>query len=290
MKSMTGYAYREAYEGAMFLSVEIKGYNSRFLEVSVNVPSLLSGLESKVRETLSRTAARGKIEVSIRLKDEAAVVVSVNKAAARAYAEAIAVLAETVPIDGKPSLSLLLGMEGVLETERARDDGRYWAKIEPLLGAAVSDFDAERRREGGQTESDILLHVDNLEASVSRVRAFAATADASIRENLRARFAEFFGGAYDAAMENRLLAETAMLLMKYTVSEELSRLTSHLAEFRAEASRNPSPGKKLDFLCQELNREINTIGSKTGMLEVSREIVTMKDELENIREQLHNIE
>ena len=90
--------------------------------------------------------------------------------------------------------------------------------------------------------------------------------------------------------ENRILAETAVLLMKYTINEELSRLSSHLDEFRAEVGRNPSPGKKLDFLCQEINREINTIGSKTPILEVSHAVVEMKEALENIREQLRNVE
>ncbi|MDR0878329.1 MAG: DUF1732 domain-containing protein, partial [Treponema sp.] len=111
--------------------------------------------------------------------------------------------------------------------------------------------------------------------------------ESSIKENLKSRFAEVLGNQID---ENRILAETAILLMKYTISEELSRLASHLGEFRAETERNPSPGKKLDFLCQEINREINTIGSKTPILEVSRAVVDMKDALENVREQLRNVE
>jgi uncharacterized protein (TIGR00255 family) len=94
----------------------------------------------------------------------------------------------------------------------------------------------------------------------------------------------------DGVDENRILTETAALLVKYSIAEEISRLSSHLAEFRAEAKRNGSPGKKLDFLCQEINREINTIGSKTSNLEVSRAVVAMKDALENIREQLRNVE
>jgi uncharacterized protein (TIGR00255 family) len=107
------------------------------------------------------------------------------------------------------------------------------------------------------------------------------------QENLRGRFKELLGDGID---ENRILQETAVLLVKNTIAEEISRLEAHLAEFRAEAERNPSPGKKLDFLCQEINREINTIGSKTPNLEVSRAVVDMKDALENIREQLSNVE
>ena len=90
--------------------------------------------------------------------------------------------------------------------------------------------------------------------------------------------------------ENRILAETAVLLVKYTIAEELSRLSSHLAEFRSETAKNPRPGKKLDFLCQEINREINTIGAKSAILKVSRAVVEMKEALENVREQLRNVE
>ena len=108
-----------------------------------------------------------------------------------------------------------------------------------------------------------------------------------LKENVKARFEEMLGDRVD---ENRILAETASLLLKYTISEELSRMDSHMKEFRAEAERNPGPGKKLDFICQELGREINTIGSKAAIVEISRETVNLKDALENIREQLRNIE
>ncbi len=119
------------------------------------------------------------------------------------------------------------------------------------------------------------------------VAGHAPALERSIADNLRSRFAELLGNAVD---ENRILAETAVLLMKYTISEELARLRAHLEEFRSEAARNAAPGKKLDFLCQEINREINTIGSKSPILEVSRAVVSMKDALENVREQLRNVE
>jgi uncharacterized protein (TIGR00255 family) len=156
-----------------------------------------------------------------------------------------------------------------------------------VLKNAVDDFDGERIREGKHTEADILSHITVLESSLKTVAAFAPQIESSVKENLKSRFAEVLGNQID---ENRILAETAILLMKYTISEELSRLASHLGEFRAETDRNPSPGKKLDFLCQEINREINTIGSKTPILEVSHAVVDMKNALENVREQLRNVE
>ncbi|MDR2257705.1 MAG: YicC family protein [Treponema sp.] len=288
MKSMTGYAYREITGEDLTLAVEIKGYNSRFLELSVNLPPWLSGLEPRIRDFLGARINRGKIETSVRLREHnAKISVSVNTEAALAYQKAVSLLEGSLKTGEKPGLSLILGMEGVLEIEKNRDDDRYWKQIAPVLKNAAEDFEAERLREGRHTEADILSHIGVIESAVQTVAAQAPALEVSIKENLRSRFAEVLGNQID---ENRVLAETAVLLVKYTISEEISRLSSHLAEFRAETRRNPSPGKKLDFLCQEINREINTIGSKTTVLEVSRAVVEMKDALENVREQLRNIE
>jgi uncharacterized protein (TIGR00255 family) len=288
MKSMTGYAFQERQDDRLSLSVEIRGYNSRFLEIFVYLPSHLSALEPLVKEYIASRCRRGKIEVNIRFKEhDANISVSVNREAARAYSQAISLLAKTLGLGGKPPLQLILGMEGVLEVEKTRDNERNWASIEPVLKTAADQFDGERLREGEHTQADILSSITRLEASVRIAASHAPLMEVSIRENLRARFTELLGDRID---ENRILAETAVLLMKYTISEEISRLGAHLAEFRAETERNPSPGKKLDFLCQEMNREINTIGAKTPDLEVSRSVVDMKDALENVREQLRNVE
>jgi uncharacterized protein (TIGR00255 family) len=285
---MTGYACREISGDDMTLSVEIKSYNSRFLELSVSLPPWLSGLEPRIRDFLGHRINRGKVETSVRLREHnAKISVSVNTQAALAYQKAVSLLAESLKTGEKPGLSLILGMEGVLEIEKSRDDDRYWRQIEPVLQSAAEDFEAERLREGRHTEADILSHIGTIESAAQTVAAQAPALETSIRENLRARFAELLGNQID---ENRVLAETAVLLVKYSISEEISRLSSHLDEFRAETKRNPSPGKKLDFLCQEINREINTIGSKTTVLEVSRAVVDMKDALENVREQLRNVE
>ena len=288
MKSMTGYAYCENSSGNLSVSAEIKGYNSRFLDLSVYLPSWLSALEPLIREYLAARFNRGKVEISIKLKEyNSEISVSVNTAAANAYYRAIEELSASLGIQQKPDLGLILNLEGVLDTEKNRDSEKYWAIIKPVLAAAADQFEAERNREGLHTREDILSHVLVLENSARAIEAYVPELENSIKENLRARFAEVMGGSID---ENRILAETAVLLMKYTISEELSRLASHLAEFRAETDNNPIPGKKLDFLSQEINREINTIGSKTPVLEVSSLVVEMKNALENIREQLRNVE
>ena len=288
MKSMTGYAYSESSKENVTVSVELKGYNSRFLDLSMHIPPWLSSLEMKMREYLGSRFSRGKVELSVRLKEEnAPVSISINKNIAVKYKAAVEELAKALNLKDKPNLSMILRLEGVLEVEAQRDAEKYWAYIEPVLAEAADRFEDERVREGEHTATDILSHVVVLENSVQIISSHVSEIEAYIKENLRTRFAEHFTGMID---DNRVLAEIAVILVKCSISEELARLSSHFKEFRFEVENNPAPGKKLDFLSQEINREVNTIGSKTPVLEVSRAVVEMKSALENIREQLRNVE
>jgi uncharacterized protein (TIGR00255 family) len=290
MKSMTSFAYREYQENDYSFSVELRGYNSRFLEINAYLPSYLSSMENRMRGLIAETCTRGRVDVTLRCREiNAPFRVTVNTGAAAAYGEAIRLLAEALQIDEKPDIKTIMGLEGVLEIDRPRDEDRYWRRIQPLLKEALDVFDAERTREGQHTLGHILSQIAIIENSVDQVCLRADEADAMIKENLHSRFMELLGDN-DKIDENRILAETAVLLMKYTIAEEISRIRTHLSEFRAEAEGKNCPGKKLDFLCQELNREINTIGSKTPQIEVSRAVVNMKNALENVREQLRNVE
>jgi uncharacterized protein (TIGR00255 family) len=288
MKSMTGFACRERQEKDYSLSVELRGYNNRFLEINAYLPPYLSSLEQRIRGAIAETCTRGKIDVTLRLREPGAPFrVTVNTGAAAAYGEALKLLAGTLQTGGEPDITAVMGLEGVLEIDRPRDEERYWERIGPPLRAALEAFDGERIREGRHTLEHILSQIAVIEDSLSQVSLHADEAEQLIKENLRSRFAELLGDRID---ENRILAETAVLLMKCSIAEEISRIRAHLSEFRAEAERNASPGKKLDFLCQELNREINTIGSKSGQIGISRAVVEMKTALENVREQLRNVE
>jgi uncharacterized protein (TIGR00255 family) len=288
MKSMTGFAYREQQEKDYSFSVELRGYNNRFLEINAYLPPYLSSLENRIRGLIAETCGRGRIDVTVRCREiNAPFRVAVNTGAAAAYGEAIKLLAEALQIDEKPDIKTIIGLEGVLEIDRPRDEERYWERILPSLKAALEVFDAERIREGQHTLEHILSQIVIIEDSLGQVCLHADEAESMIKENLRSRFVELLGDKID---ENRILSETAVLLVKYTIAEEISRIRSHLSEFRVEAEGKKCPGKKLDFLCQELNREINTIGSKTPQLEVSRAVVNMKNALENVREQLRNVE
>jgi uncharacterized protein (TIGR00255 family) len=290
---MTGFACTEECVGNIVVIIEIKGYNSKYSEFNILAPKQFVRFETDMRRLVSGYCRRGKVDINIRVKDaQKKLKISVNEGAVVSYIEAgekIAGIAATaLPFDKTIRLRDLLSLDGVLEIESdcgAEDEN--WELIKPVFIKVLEAFSAEREREGAGTEENILSYVAILEEAVKKINRYVPELEATIKKNIKERFIEL---DIDGLDENRILCETAVLLMKYTIAEELFRLGSHLAEFRAEVQRNASPGKKLDFLSQEINREINTIGSKSNKLEVSQLVVDMKDALENIREQLRNIE
>ncbi len=288
MKSMTGYAYRETNEGDLTVSVEIKSYNSRFLDLTVNQPYWLSRLENRLREYASARIQRGKVELSLRLKERSQnLQVIADPDAARAYVGAIAEIADAIGHSGEIPLSLVVNQDGVLRSERALDPEAYWGRIEPVLSSAFSDFERSREAEGKALSRDIDAMIARIETTADVVARWIPEMERLFRENVRTRFAEILGDRVD---EQRVMQETAALLVKYTINEEIVRLRSHLESLRKEIAENPAPGRKADFICQEINREVNTIGSKNQILEVGQAVIEAKDALENIREQMRNVE
>jgi uncharacterized protein (TIGR00255 family) len=232
MKSMTGYGEQGAERRPLLLVRRVKGYNNRFLRSSS--PSSVPFPARDEAPGLRRgKCERGKIELSVRARILGGnLTVSVDEAAAAAYFQAIKALAASLGLDEQPRLSTILGMEGVLLTDKTRDPERLWLAIEPALAEALAQFESSRAREGRATEADILSHLASIEKAVETVAGHLPELENSIKENLRTRFRDVLGDAVD---ENRVLAETAVLLMKYTISEELARLRAHLDEFRSES-------------------------------------------------------
>ncbi|HHU37064.1 MAG TPA: YicC family protein [Treponema sp.] len=288
MKSMTSYAYTENIINQTTVSVEIKSYNSRYLDLSINTPFWLGRLESKLREFASSRIQRGKVELTVRVREQSSnITVLADPSAARAYAQAIREVADSIGSQELIPLELVIAQEGVLTSERVIDINHYWKIIEPSVIAAFKDFEAFREREGKTLTTDIENMIFRIEEAVSSILAYEPQMEEIFRDNIKKRFTEVLGNAVD---EQRVLQETAALLIKYTIHEELVRLGAHLAALRYEVKNNPAPGRKCDFICQEINREINTIGSKNQIIEVGQSVITAKDALENIREQMRNIE
>jgi uncharacterized protein (TIGR00255 family) len=290
MQSMTGYAYGEELRPESGFSVEIKSYNGKYCDISVNLPPYLGRLENRFRAAAAEKIRRGRVEITFRVKHlEQKRDIAVNVALAKAYAESFRKLAEAIGLDARIPLGLLAAQEGVLTADDECDPEQYWELLSPLFFRTLGEFVAEREREGENLRADVLDKLAVLESSLAVFAAWQSRMDEAFRAQLAARFAEVMG---DAADEQRILSETAAMLVKYTISEETVRLKSHIAALHGALAPGgaDAPGRRIDFICQELNREINTVGSKNQCVEVGEAVIAAKDALENIREQARNLE
>lgn len=287
MVSMTGYGYEEVSSEQAVVSVEIKSVNSRFLDLTVNLPPYLNALESFFRAKITEKVIRGKVDVFIRVKElESQAEVFADVGAAKSYLSAIKKIAEATGYSTEIPLSLLVSQPGVLNTNKSYDVEKYKAMIAPVFDAALKKFISDTEREGANMKADLEAKLSKLEKCAAFFKEWQPKMEGYFKETITKKFNELLG---DGADQNRIMTETAAMLVKYTINEEIVRLHSHLAAMRSELKNNPYPGKKLDFLCQEANREINTIGSKNQFAEVGAMVVEAKDSLENIREQGKNV-
>ncbi|HPZ16304.1 MAG TPA: YicC family protein [Sphaerochaeta sp.] len=289
MKSMTGYGFCEVMGEGFQLAVELKSYNNRYLEINHNIAYALAPFEIEIDKAIGEVSKRGHIDVNIRLKVlESEMTVHVDEGAVRAYSHAfeeIATLAKR-PLD--VTLADYLALEGVLVITKSSDSEVYRPLLFEALGEALAQLDASKRREGASTKADLMRLGLIIGEGHTVLSEHADELEALVKEQLVKRFEELIADkGWD---EVRILQEVGVLLVKYSIHEEIKRLGVHLAEYFVLLESEEPVGKRLDFLCQEMNREINTIGSKSQMVELSTEVVRMKDGLENIREQIRNIE
>lgn len=291
MISMTGYGYAERQDEQYSAVVEVKSYNNRYLDVNCSLPGVLSQLETQIRDRIAGVARRGRVEVFIRFRDkEDDLSVSVDQSVVRTYLAALAELRTIAGITEPVQLDHLLSREGVLTSERVVDVDRAWLVVEPLLERSLGEFAESRRAEGIRLAADIQSQLARIDRCVDAFEAHSEEIETTIRVGLQQRFREVFGSEID---ENRVLAEVAVQLTRFSINEEIVRLHAHLDSFRDTgfgSGTDVPVGKKLDFLCQELNREINTTGSKSIIVEINQLVVEAKDALENVREQLRNVE
>ncbi len=292
MKSMTAYGYGEFQNESYLMTMELKSYNNRYLEISYSAPNYLSAFENEISDIIKAHAQRGHIDLSIRVKNiRSSVDVSVDSEVARAYIRAVKEVYELSRQEGlEPSLNLsdILSQDGVLSSVRTDGLEAYREGLDHCTSLVMQQFDAAKAREGEVTCRDLSSKLESIASSLEVVKANVDKLEQMIRENLTARINEMLGDQkYD---ENRVLTEVAVMLNRYTINEECVRLGAHIAEFRKLLKSTEPVGKRMDFLSQEMNREINTIGSKSQIVEVNFQVVNMKDALENIREQIRNIE
>ncbi len=288
MKSMTGFARREIQTDEHYLMVEIKCYNNRYLDINVTLPGSLSPKESVVRGHIGGTIRRGKVECTIRYRSLAqGPLFEFDPIAVDALVESLRALKQRAGVAEPIHLSHILRYDEHIRSEHRIDVDEAWRRIEPELVRALCELDAERLREGESTAAALATHRETVGSVLSLFEREARRLGQLIRDQVRERFDEVLGTRID---EDRMLAEIGALLVKFSIDEEISRLHGHLDAFDTALLSSEPIGKKLDFLCQELNREINTIGSKSPIYEINERVVEAKDAIEKMREQLRNIE
>ncbi len=288
MTSMTGFGHGELRDERAHVVLEIRSYNNRYLDVFLNLPANLKVLEPRLREYVASRIQRGKVELFLSVTEtEGDLAVQVDQERVRAYLAAFGELKRLSGIRERVSLSHLAGLEGILKTETRRDPEALWALALPLVESVFKEFQMSRELEGRKTEGDIRRLAEDIRGRVQVIEGMVPRIQEKISQGLRERFRELLGEGIE---ESRILAETAVLLTKFDINEEIQRMKAHLGSLFEAIGRDGSHGKRLDFVCQELGREINTIGSKSMMLEVDQAVIAVKDALEKIREQLRNVE
>ncbi|MDR0856434.1 MAG: YicC family protein [Clostridiales bacterium] len=288
--SMTGYGKYAAENALGRLTAEIKSVNNRFLEVNMRLPRAFSGLEERVRTAVAARLQRGSVDVFLRFDEGAALAKSVNVDVplAKAYTEAARTLGAGTGVGGALDLVSLLRLPDVLVPAATEVDAQ---KAKELLDAAIAGalegLTAMRAREGEALLADLTATLAAVESGTAAAETRAPAVVAEYREKLSARMREILAGV--AVDEARLLNEVAFFADKADVHEEITRLLSHIEQFRL-ALTTPACGRKLDFLSQEMTREINTLGSKSNDTALTKIVVALKNDNEKLKEQLRNVE
>lgn len=289
---MTGFGQAESIAGEdYYFKVEVRSINHRFLDIAVRLPRELLQLEERVRSAVQRSAARGRVEVIVfsRQCNQEKLTVILNRPLAKSYYLALCELNEVCGTDELPGAALLSRFPEVLSLEnRTPDLEAAWSVLAPVLDRALAELVEQRCTEGERLTADIRQRLSLVERYLSELAGRAPAVAEEYRHKLTERLRGYLGGS--GLDETRLLAEAALFADRSNVTEEMVRLQSHLDFFRRTLTLKEPVGKKLDFLAQELFREINTVGAKAGDFEVARLVVEIKAELEKVREQVHNIE
>lgn len=285
---MTGFGYAENEDSGVHISAELKSVNTRYLDIAVTLPQDLAMFESRVRSILQEKFQRGRLELTVRVQEmEDAQSVKVDESAALKWKSALEKLALLLDRDAEITLDMLIRQDGIFKVEREWVSESCWPLLESLLESAGKQVLADRKREGHRLAKDIECQLVVIESALAQITRRAPQIKEEVESMLRNQFQNFVGNGADDA---RVLTEIAAWIIKLDINEEIVRLSSHIDAFRSISHVQGVRGKKLDFLSQEISREINTIGSKSQRADVSRLVVDMKDAVEKIREQLRNVE
>lgn len=291
IRSMTGYGRGQATLNGRDILVEIRSVNNRYYDFSARIPRVYGYLEERLKSLLQGSVSRGKVEVATVINNLQSCneEIAINQNTANGYIVALRKANEELKLNDDITLSRLARFPDIFTVHKvAEDEGIIWESVREVAEVALGKFIEMREAEGQRMQADILSHLNFLENNVEVIKQRATIVTENYRNRLLTKIKEIISD-HDID-EGRVLTEVAVFAEKVAVDEETVRLDSHIAQFKELMNVSDAVGRKLDFLVQEMNREVNTIGSKAQDLEITRIIVDMKSEIEKIREQIQNIE
>ena len=290
---MTGYGRGDSSQDGFKITVELSSVNRKQTEITVTLPREMEMLEAPIRDVINRHIARGRLTVRVSLHagaDKLSARMHLNLPLARAYARELARLSKQLKLVGLVTLDHLVRAPGVFQTdEQIAEEEDFWPGVEKALTKALDALVKMREREGANLRQDLLKRISVMRQAAAQVQKHAPKVAERYREQLVERIKNA-GLDAPVADDERLLKEVVYFADRSDITEELTRLQSHFQQFDDCVKAKEPVGRMLDFLAQEMNREINTIGSKANDSLISREVVTLKAELEKFREQAQNVE
>ncbi len=292
LKSMTGFARYENQNGELTCKVEIKSVNNRFIDINTRLPKSLAALELPLKKLVKSKCARGSFDISISLESNgqsgANFEIKPNLPLAAQYLKAFNQIRDDLKLQGEIDINTILGQRDIVKPELKEADDSSEETVTSTVERTLSDLIKMREDEGANLEKDIISQIKGIEKLGGAIKSLQSTTVQEFQDRLKEKIQTLTNGMeLDPA---RMAQETALLADRCDVTEEIIRLKSHLDQFYKLAESDGPQGRKLEFLTQEINREVNTIGSKTIDIEVSKAVIEMKSRLEKIREQLANIE
>jgi len=293
IRSMTAFARAESAVGSKIFEVEMRSINHRHFDCSLKLPALLDAAENDIRDWTQQSVSRGKITITVKetSREPGGADLTLDEAAAKRYLDQIRKVQKKLGLAGDITVQELIKLPGVFSGQNGVSRGLTQAETQAFKTLYTRSLKAllkARETEGKKLAEDILKRLQTMAHTVKQVEALAEGRAAQVLERLRKRLQEITAGA--GMDEDRLYRESVLLAEKSDVTEEIVRLRSHFDLFEKKIRAGGQAGRELDFLCQEMHREVNTIGSKSQQFEVSREVVFLKGEIEKIREQVQNVE
>lgn len=291
LRSMTGYGRSQKILNGRDILVEIRSVNHRYYEYSSRIPRSYSYIDEKLKALLKSGISRGKVEASVTINNIEGrdIVIGINKSAAEGYIAALRSVSDELGLKDDLKLSNLIKLPDIFTVQKAPDnEEQLWEDVSLVASEALEAFISMRCSEGERLKADVLEKAANIEKSICEVERLSPVTVENYHNKLRSKLEEILESR--DIDEQRILTEAAVFAEKIAVDEETVRLRSHIAQLRTMLDSAEAVGRKLDFLVQEMNREVNTIGSKAQDLNVARVVVDMKAEIEKIREQIQNIE